>query len=340
MTKVWNHDGNGASNTWPASADVVLMIDGEWPSNSKYYATLKNNNDWTYIWNDLPKYRLENGQLVEIEYEVHESNVYKNYVVKLEKDETTQENYISYTLTNTYVKNDQKLELKVPVQKIVTGANTDEKFTFKMEARPSDPPAPMPKDADTDEYGNLYVTAETTGSASGTTVSFDTIEITAEKVMYDGQSAPYRITYGWTIREIIPDPQSAGVTYDEGWYEIQASFQIDEDGKLIFAQRDVWDDDWENIIGSEPDVTIYHYDADWNMEEIPYNDGNFVLPFTNAIETTSVSVSKKWVGGEPADADVTNFLTVHRLEDGKLSDALTDENNNVLRPTRSADGNT
>ena len=339
VTKTWNHDGNGMTNTWPAEADVVLLIDGQWPSDYKYYATLNSGNNWGHVWEDLPKYRLENNKLVEIEYEVYENNAYADYVGKLEQVESSRENLIVFALTNTYVKKDQKLEMTVPVRKTVTGAQTDEVFRFTMEAQPSDPPAPMPAGAGLNDNGRLCVTTETTGTLSGTTVNFDTIEITAEKVMYDGYSAPYIVTYGWTVREVIPETPSENVTYDRGWYEIMATFGIDEDGKLIIWQDNVYDDDW-NVIGSKPAVSIYHYGADGSYEEIDYNDGDFVLDFVNDIALTTVSVKKAWEGDAPDGVDLTDYLTVHRLENGQLSAALTDDSGQPLRPTASADGKT
>ena len=325
VTKVWDHDGNGLSNTWPAYANMVLLADGEWPSNGAFMVELNANNNWTHEWTELPKYRVEDGELVEIEYEVLENNEYTGYVSKMTENGGQADAY-AYTVTNTYVKKDQKLELKVPVKKIINSTAVDEDFTFILSAKPSDPPAPMPTNAPTGDNEYPYITTTAKGSTDGETVYFETIDITAEKLLHDGVYEPYRVTYGWTVREEIPEDRNEAILYDEGWYEILATFCIDEDGKLTIANREVWDEDWENIIGQEPDVTIYHYDADWNMTEIPYNNGNFVLPFTNRIRAVDVSIPvSKVLAGADGKVNVPDI-------DGKYTFTLSSDDRKAPLP--------
>ncbi|MBQ8312861.1 MAG: Cna B-type domain-containing protein [Clostridia bacterium] len=275
VTKEWKH-GTNISTNWPAQIQVVLTVDGVADYNRMVRLPV-NNNDWSYTWPDLPKYGIdEEGKQYEIDYSVMENSVPNDYVSKLSAKAKN-----DYVITNTYVEVDQELELTFPVTKMVKGGTTDELFTFKLEARPSAPPAPMPEGAVLGINGYNYITTQTTGTAAGTTVNFDTIKVTSAKVKEHGQNPPYYITYGWKISEVIPENKNPNIIYDEGWYEILVNFCINEDGKLAIGERDIWDEDWENILGQEPDVTITHYDAEGNYTQIPYNDGAFALPFTN-----------------------------------------------------------
>lgn len=274
VTKVWNH---GTNDKHPVEINVVLVVDGTPDYNRT--VRLSKNNAWAHTWTDLPKYGTdEDGKQYEIDYSVKESSVPNDYVSKLSANAKN-----DYVITNTYVEDNQELELTFPVTKIVKGNETSEEFTFKLEGRPSAPPAPMPTNAVPGSNGYNYVTTKTTGSAAGTTVNFDTIKVTSAKVKYDGWYPPYYVTYGWKVSEVIPENKNPNIIYDEGWYEILVDFCINEDGNLVIADRKIWDEDGENVIRQEPGVTITHNDADGTTAEIPYNNGSFALPFTNTV---------------------------------------------------------
>ena len=301
VTKVWNH---GTNDKHPVEIDVILVVDGE--PNYNRTVSLTKNNGWAHTWPDLPKYGTDkDGNQYEIDYSVMESSVPNDYVSKLSANAKN-----DYVITNTYVEDNQELELTFPVTKMVKGDETSEKFTFKLEARPSAPPAPMPENAVLGSNGYNFVTTKTPGSAAGTTVNFDTIKVTSAKVKYDGRYSSYYITYGWKVSEVIPENKNPNIIYDEGWYEILVDFCINEDGKLVIADREIWDEDWENVIGQEPAVTITRYNADGTTAEIPYNNGSFALPFTNTVfAPTEVELSaKKTLNGADYSGDEYTFL--------------------------------
>ena len=301
VTKVWNH---GTNDKHPVEIDVILVVDGE--PNYNRTVSLTKNNGWAHTWPDLPKYGTDkDGNQYEIDYSVMESSVPNDYVSKLSANAKN-----DYVITNTYVEDNQELELTFPVTKMVKGNETSEEFTFKLEARPSAPPAPMPENAVLGSNGYNFVTTKTPGSAAGTTVNFDTIKVTSAKVKYDGWYSSYYITYGWKVSEVIPENKNPNIIYDEGWYEILVDFCINEDGKLVIADREIWDEDWENVIGQEPAVTITRYNADGTTAEIPYNNGSFALPFTNTVfAPTEVELSaKKTLNGADYSGDEYTFL--------------------------------
>lgn len=301
VTKVWNH---GTNDKHPVEIDVILVVDGE--PNYNRTVSLTKNNGWAHTWPDLPKYGTDkDGNQYEIDYSVMESSVPNDYVSKLSANAKN-----DYVITNTYVEDNQELELTFPVTKMVKGDETSEEFTFKLEARPSDPPAPMPENAVLGSNGYNFVTTKTPGSAAGTTVNFDTIKVTSAKVKYDGRYSSYYITYGWKVSEVIPENKNPNIIYDEGWYEILVDFCINEDGKLVIADREIWDEDWENVIGQEPAVAITRHNADGTTAEIPYNNGSFALPFTNTVfAPTEVELSaKKTLNDADYSGDEYTFL--------------------------------
>ena len=303
VTKVWKH-GTNSPTKYPVEIDVVLVVDGTPDYNRT--VRLPENNVWAHTWSDLPKYDTDkDGNQYEIDYSVMESSVPNDYVSKLSANAKN-----DYVITNTYVEDNQELELTFPVTKMVKGNETSEEFTFKLEARPSDPPEPMPENAELGSNGLNFVTTETTGSAAGTTVNFDTIKVTSAKVKNDGNAPSYRITYGWNISEVIPEEKKPNIFYDEGWYEILVDFCINEDGELVIADREIWDEDGENVIGREPAVAITRYNADGTTAEIPYNNGSFALPFTNTVfAPTEVELSaKKTLNGADYSGDEYTFL--------------------------------
>lgn len=87
VTKIWN-DSSNQDGKRPESIQVQLLANGQAKGNK--VTILDNNGEWSYTWNNLPKY--ENGGQ-EIEYTVVEDTI-DGYVTSYSED--------TFTITNSY----------------------------------------------------------------------------------------------------------------------------------------------------------------------------------------------------------------------------------------------
>jgi len=135
VVKVWE-DSDDIGEIRPASIQAQLKADG---TASGDPVTLNAGNQWTYTWEDLPKYK--NGG-TEIVYTADETAVPSGYDKEVEKS-TADDGTITFTVTNTY--NPTPVSVDPPVQKVIE--NNSElynggDFTFNIEAVTEG--APMP----------------------------------------------------------------------------------------------------------------------------------------------------------------------------------------------------
>ncbi len=137
VRKVWD-DSNDIGKIRPASINAQLTADD---AASGDPVALNDDNEWTYTWENLPKYK--DGK--EIVYKADETAIPAGYT-KTGPVSTVVEggSPIIFTVTNTY--NPTPVSVDPPVQKVITG-NDDlyngGDFTFTIEAtEPKD--APMP----------------------------------------------------------------------------------------------------------------------------------------------------------------------------------------------------
>ncbi len=136
VVKVWN-DSNDIGEIRPTSIQAQLKADG---TESGSPVTLNDDNEWTYTWENLPKYK--NGG-TEIVYTADETAVPTGYDKTGPEKTTADDGTITFTVTNTY--NPTPVSVDPPVQKIITG-NDDlyngGDFTFNISAVTTG--APMP----------------------------------------------------------------------------------------------------------------------------------------------------------------------------------------------------
>ena len=104
VEKVWD-DSNNIGGIRPTSINVQLSADGEALGDP---VTLNEDNDWTYTWEKLPKFK--DG--VEIKYTVDETAVPTGYTKTVSGDMT------GYTITNTYTPS--PVTASFPVKKIMS----------------------------------------------------------------------------------------------------------------------------------------------------------------------------------------------------------------------------
>ena len=137
VVKAWD-DSDDIGGIRPASIQAQLKA-GNTASGDPI--TLNEDNNWTYTWENLPKY--SEGE--EIVYTADETAVPTGYEKTGPVKTTADDGTITFTVTNTY--NPTPVSVDPPVQKIITG-NDDlyngGDFTFTIAATsPAD--APMPK---------------------------------------------------------------------------------------------------------------------------------------------------------------------------------------------------
>ena len=151
VTKVWN-DNNNAAGKRPANIQVQLRR-GDAPVNT---VELPHQGNWSYTWNDLPKYDI-NGQ--ECVYRVVEITMDDNYltlpwVEDYVPGEPTGNEDKGFTITNTYVAG----ETDFGFMKLLDGEPSKTAFEFNVDFG-----------ADEDNEKNLgsTVTNMTEGDAAG-----------------------------------------------------------------------------------------------------------------------------------------------------------------------------
>jgi len=133
VTKEWD-DSNNIGGIRPASVQVQLTADGTATGDP---VTLNTSNDWTYTWENLPKY--SEGE--EIVYDADETKVPAGYTKEVEKEEG------SVTITNKY--NPESVIVDPPVQKVLVNKadlynKGDFTFTIECTSAPEGVEAPMP----------------------------------------------------------------------------------------------------------------------------------------------------------------------------------------------------
>ena len=293
VTKKWDHTGNPAPSRDP-EAEIQLLADGNEMRGPKY--TVKLKGEASHTWKDLPKYRYDDeaDEWVEIVYTVVEKNGPENYRASISSSGKNE-----LVVTNTYIQQDQKLELEIPVTKALAqgSGKTDEVFTFEL-AQVSDPPGPLPADGD--------ILASVKGAGDATEDTFGKIVIDYETFDSHRQGYP-SVTYGWTVRELIPADASDDIEYDGTVYHIQATVFVAEDGKMSFGYKD----DEGNLVKSDKKVEVFAEDEAGNSEyvDIDFSKGDRLV-FTNNVKITSISVKKEWddnddqAGKRPAEVSV------------------------------------
>ena len=135
VTKVWD-DSNDIGKIRPTSINAQLKADGEVSGDP---VALNEGNEWTYTWEDLPKYK--DGE--EIVYTADETAVPSGYDKTGPEKTTAEDGTITFTVTNTY--NPTPVKVDPPVQKVITGNEelyNGGDFTFTIAAVTEGAPTP------------------------------------------------------------------------------------------------------------------------------------------------------------------------------------------------------
>ena len=188
VVKAWN-DQDDIGKIRPASINAQLTADG---TASGDPVALNADNEWTYTWENLPKYK--DGKA--IEYSADETAVPAGYE-KTGPVKTETDTGVTFTVTNTY--NPTPVSVDPPVQKVITG-NDDlynkGDFTFTIEAvNPTD--APMPE--------NTSITNSADYEFEGKTGFYEFGEITFTKP----GTYEYLVKESGSVAGVTNDPDAA-----------------------------------------------------------------------------------------------------------------------------------
>lgn len=345
VEKNWHPEGNVPEN---AAIEATLQYkngeDGTWTSLSS--VTLSKENDWEHTWTDLPKYY--NDSQKETQYQVVEGNVTgaDNYM-KLDVSSTKDGNgTVTYTITNvekTSFDVEKKWvgmegqEIEVELWR-TTGSEAGDNQSKKA----PDQTLKLTKDKLTgtftdlpayDKDGNKYIyfAVETsTGnyltsydySDAGKTVITNTAkgEISGTKTWLDNNNAygtdgtrPETLTL--TLTRSVAGGDSETVNATPEWTK-------NDDNTWTYVYKDL---PMADKTGQAYTYTVE--EAVPSGYELSKQDGyNLTNTLTGKVK---VSGTKTWVGGEPAELQ----LTLSRSTDGEAWDDVKDADGHLLQPT-------
>lgn len=345
VEKNWHPEGNVPEN---AAIEATLQYkngeDGTWTSLSS--VTLSKENDWEHTWTDLPKYY--NDSQKETQYQVVEGNVTgaDNYM-KLDVSSTEAGNgTVTYTITNvekTSFTVEKKWvgmegqEIEVELWR-TTGSEAGDNQSKKV----PDQTLKLTKDKLTgtftdlpayDKDGNKYIyfAVETsTGnyltsydySDVGKTVITNTAkgEISGTKTWLDNNNAygtggtrPETLTL--TLKCSVEGGDSETVNATPEWTK-------NDDNTWTYVYKDL---PMADKTGQAYTYTVE--EAVPSGYELSKQDGyNLTNTLTGKVK---VSGTKTWVGGEPAELQ----LTLSRSTDGETWEEVKDAEGQLLQPT-------
>lgn len=345
VEKNWHPEGNVPEN---AAIEATLQYkngeDGTWTSLSS--VTLSKENDWEHKWTDLPKYY--NDSQKETQYQVVEGNVTgaDNYM-KLDVSSTEAGNgTVTYTITNvekTSFTVEKKWvgmegqEIEVELWR-TTGSEAGDNQSKKV----PDQTLKLTKDKLTgtftdlpayDKDGNKYIyfAVETsTGnyltsydySDVGKTVITNTAkgEISGTKTWLDNNNAygtggtrPETLTL--TLKCSVEGGDSETVNATPEWTK-------NDDNTWTYVYKDL---PMADKTGQAYTYTVE--EAVPSGYELSKQDGyNLTNTLTGKVK---VSGTKTWVGGEPAELQ----LTLSRSTDGETWEEVKDAEGQLLQPT-------
>ena len=262
IVKDWNDDDN-IGNIRPTSIQAQLKADGQ---NQGSAVTLNEDNEWTYTWENLPKYK--NG--TEIVYTADETAVPTGYN-KTGPVETEAEDGTTFTVTNTY--NPTSVTKAFKATKTTSGYPADGKdvtFTFTLT-----PGTGAPGTAQ-----NKEITLS--GAKPSGEVNFDEIEFTKPGV------------FEYTVAETAGTAD--GWTYATNTYTVTVTVRDDGTGKLTASVEGGDSISFNNAYKAEGTEVTFSGTKTLIGRELKANEFSFTLKDEkgNIIETVSNAADGKF----------------------------------------------
>ena len=323
VEKVWD---DGESSDRPASVTVTLSSSEELPEGVTAEQTLSATNDWTYTWENLPKYA--DGE--PIEYSVSENKV-DNYETEIGEMEETENGY-SITITNTRDTNDLTIvkvvegdaEAPDATTFTVTGPEGFEKTTVTLaefeDEDESGNPAYTFEDVPTGEYTVVESSADVDGYTLTTTYSNE-----GKGTVTKDSPATITVTNTYESNDVTVTKTFAGAELTDAQKEevleaMTVTLTPEGDGAPLTANYDA--DAEAFVFEAVPNGTYtvtesgaklagYTFEMSPNPATVTVNDADAELAITNTYtrDTGSLTVTKV-VEGDPALADLPDGFTI------------------------------
>ncbi len=316
VSKTWD-DGDDQDGIRPAFVEVDLLADGQTVTG----ADLTDENDWSYTFTDLPKYRDEG---VEIEYSVAEVEV-TGYDSAIEGNAAS-----GFAITNTHT----------PETTTITGSKIWDDENNRDGKRPDEVKVRLHADG-------AVVAEQTVSAADEWTWSFEDMPVYSKGnyvtylVTEDGLE-DYSAAYGNYNVTNSYTPEQTSVTVMKDWEDADnqdgvrpASVEVvlvadgtETDKTLTLNDENDWEgtftelnvyDSGTPIVYTVKEVSVADYDSviDGDASQ------GFVITNTHKTETVSVSGVKAWNDANDQDGLRPDEVTVHLLADGETVQSTT-----------------
>lgn len=350
VEKNWHPEGNVPEN---AAIEATLQYkngeDGTWTSLSS--VTLSKENDWEHTWTDLPKYY--NDSQKETQYQVVEGNVTgaDNYM-KLDVSSTEAGNgTVTYTITNV-----EKTSFTVEKKWVGMTPADGAKISIQL-YRTTDKDAVGSTDATTVEQvgGAIEMTAAKEWKHSFT--NLPAYDKDGNEYIYfavETSTGNYLTSYDYSDADktIITNTAKGEISGTKTWKDNGDAYKTRPETLTLTLKCSVEGGDSETV-NATPEWTknddntwTYVYKdlpmADKTGQAYTYTveetlpDGSAYVCTTDGFNLTNtltgkvkVSGTKTWVGGEPAELQ----LTLSRSTDGEAWDDVKDADGHLLQPT-------
>lgn len=352
VEKNWHPEGNVPEN---AAIEATLQYkngeDGTWTSLSS--VTLSKENDWEHTWTDLPKYY--NDSQKETQYQVVEENVTgaDNYM-KLDVSSTEAGNgTVTYTITNV-----EKTSFTVEKKWVGMTPAEDTEISIQL-WRTTDKDAVGKTDSTTTELVKDTVEMTASKEWKHSFTNLPAYDKDGNKYIYfavETSTGNYLTSYNYSDagKTVITNTAKGEISGTKTWLDNNNAYGTDGtrpetltltlkrsveggDSETVNATPE-WtkndDNTWTYVYKDLPmaDKTgqAYTYTVEEAVPsgyELSKQDGyNLTNTLTGKVK---VSGTKTWVGGEPAELQ----LTLSRSTDGEAWDDVKDADGHLLQPT-------
>ena len=293
VNKVWDDEDNKYNNR-PSSITVKLFADGVAYTSATITPT---DGNWSYTFEDVPKYKLVNGEAVEIVYTVTENAVpgYTTSVNGLTITNTLE--YVEFSGTKTWVDNNNQDGLRpesiivnllangTEIEEVIVRADANGKWTYAFTA--------LPKYVDGEKV--TYTVSE--DEVEGYETSIDGYNITNT---HEPETMKISVTKVWDDANNIDGLRPGSVTVNllaDGEKVKEAVITgTGNHWTYTFTDLPVYADG-EKVVYTVQENAVEHYITTYSAgdnDNDGINDGEVTITNTHEHETVSLTVTKVW----------------------------------------------
>lgn len=338
VEKKWHPEGNAPEN---AAITATLQYSNDngasWKNLSS--VTLNKDNEWKHTWTDLPKYY--NDSKTTTQYQVVEGNVTgADDYMKLDVSSTEDGNgNVTYTITNV-----EKTSFTVEKKWVGMTPADDAKISIQL-YRTTDKDAVGSTDATTVEQvgGAIEMTAAKAWTHSFT--NLPAYDKDGNKYIYfavETSTGNYLTSYDYSDADktVITNTSKGEISGTKTWKDNGDAYKTRPETLTLTLTRSVaggdsetvnatpewtknddntWTYTYKDLPKTDVNENVYTYTVDEVLPEgsayVCTEDG---LNLTNTLTgKVDVSGTKTWVGGEPADLQLTLYRSVAGTAEGE-----------------------